>query len=660
MNEVIEAGKNLSPFIPLIKPIYDEFLKPKLKQLEKTLDTKRIKNEIYDYKLLGNNFNDYLVKTTEKCSILNTLIFPNQQINIERLYQPLTLININGDKMEMHKVESYPSNLFETYKKILVTDNAGMGKSTLSKFICLQVIKEKIGIPVFIELRKITSKNTILNEFLKQINSIHTTIEKKLILELLKLGEFVIVLDGYDEISNTERNQVTQDLKVFIQECKENYFLLTSRPEAALSTFGEFKSMSIKGLDRNEAVDLMNKFDNIGKTNLTTNLFQEIKEKNNQVSDFLTNPFLVSLLFKTYSFKRDIPSRKSTFYNEVYTALYQDHDLSKESFKRAKNSNLDIQDFRLVLRKFADHTAKKGEIEYERQKAISYLTECKKALSYLEFKEIDFIEDLLTTVPLFTMEGNSIKWAHKSLQDYFAAEFITYHTNKKEIVNHLIKKDVRKYFNIIDLIIEMDPILIRQFVLPSILKNYITHHNSIDLPQKLSQSEISQISLYTFETKFWICKNLHRFKNSEDPDLEFERVNNYILEKFNIKPESISIINDLTVLAQNTSNIAIFFQLLGNKGLLGKPLAIKLNYEEKSLFEILPDFPTPLENFFKNKSMKINHFHELNEKLNFSFRNKNYGNSRPFIPNIKVCIDLLNKIESEINTSPTEDFLSEY
>jgi hypothetical protein len=144
------------------------------------------------------------------------------------------------------------------------------------------------------------------------------------------------------------------------------------------------------------------------------------------------------LLYKSYSFKRDIPSRKSTFYNEVYTALYQDHDLSKDSYKREKNSKLDIQDFRLVLREFANYTAKKGEVEYEKTKAIQYISDCKLKIPFINFKETNFVEDLLSTVPIFTSEGNNIKWAHKSFQDYFAAEYISYHPKKDLIINHLI------------------------------------------------------------------------------------------------------------------------------------------------------------------------------------------------------------------------------
>jgi hypothetical protein len=78
---------------------------------------------------------------------------------------------------------------------------------------------------------------------------------------------------------------------------------------------------------------------------------------NTKVYEFLGNPFLVSLLYKSYSFNEDIPTKKSSFYEEVYSSLYKYHDLSKEGFKGQKKSNLDILDFRIILRAIAFESA---------------------------------------------------------------------------------------------------------------------------------------------------------------------------------------------------------------------------------------------------------------------------------------------------------------
>lgn len=661
MNEYVETAKNLAPFIPLAKPIIDTFLKPKLDSLEKWLKNRKIENEIYDYRLYETKFQDYILRTIEKCSIINTLIFPNQQIKLEDIYQPLTLIDNNQSQQEKIKVETFPEALFQKYHKVLICDSAGMGKSTLSRFICLQAIKENKGLPVFIELRKINSTNTILLEFLKQLNSIDKIFDKDFILNLLRQGEFIIILDGFDEITNEEKERVTQDIRDFVFNTGENYFLLTSRSEGALSAFGDFKITNIKGLRNPEAFELFQRFDKISQTNLSESLIKEIKGVNDQVSEFLINPFLVSLLYKTYSFKRDIPSRKSTFYNEVYTALYQDHDLSKDSYKRDKISKLDIQDFRLVLREFANYTAKKGEVEYEKQKAIQYITDCKAKLPFLNFKETCFVEDLQTTVPIFTTEGNNIKWAHKSLQDYFAAEYITYHPQKALIINHLINKDVRKYQNIIDLVIELDPNLIRQYVLPNILRDLIKHCNEAYQYQHISVDELAVRRFITFDTKFWINKVvIHREVEEKNDTDEFDRVEEIIREKYGESFESATRYNDNYLVSYRSSNRAIFIQLFSNKGIFGKSILKAKNTHSPSLdlFNATPDLINDEDT--KANFNQAEHFESFNKILTDTYIIRLSQNRIAFIPDIKFCTNLLESIEKEIENTKNDNFLDEY
>lgn len=622
---------------------------------------RKVENQVYDYQLYENKFQDYLLKTIEKCSVMNTLIFPNQQIQIEEIYQPLTLIDNNLKQQEKIKIVSFPKELFDKYNKVLISDSGGMGKSTLSRYICLQTIKENRAIPIFIELRKISSQNTIIDELLKQLNSIDKIFDKDFVFKLLKLGEFLIILDGFDEIANDEKESVTQDIKDFVFNCNKNYFLLTSRPEGAISTFGDFKITNIKGLRNPEAFELLQRFDKLGGANICQSLISEIKGVNSQVKEFLVNPFLVSLLYKTYAFKRDIPSRKSTFYNEVYTALFQAHDLSKDSYKRDKNSKLDIQDFRLVLREFANLTAKTGEIEYEHQKAIQYISECKQKLSFLNFKEVSYVEDLLTTVPIFTDEGNYIKWSHKSFQDYFAAEYITYHAKKGLIINHLIEKDVRKYQNIIDLVIELDPNLIRHYVLPRLLKDLITHFDNSFQFDNIPETELAIRRMITFDSTFWINKVVITEDKEIDYGLdEFERVQELIEKEYNEKYEAATMYGEGYMVAYKTTNRAIFIQLLGNKSFLGKSI-LNSRLRNTPSIELLNTKPAAVLDDDSNSYFNIEkNFSDFNKALTNTFRHRLGQNRYPFIPGIDHCKKLLATIEQEIVSQENESFLNDY
>jgi len=74
-----------------------------------------------------------------------------------------------------------------------------------------------------------------------------------LLLHLLKSGQFIFFLDGFDEITFEDRRKVTEDIQSFIAKAFDNLFVITSRHETALASFGEFREFTIKPLSKQEA-----------------------------------------------------------------------------------------------------------------------------------------------------------------------------------------------------------------------------------------------------------------------------------------------------------------------------------------------------------------------------------------------------------------------
>lgn len=482
---------------PFIEPIISTILKPKIEKISIWLKKQSIDNSVVD-NYFEDKFTDYLTRTHRSSSIINTLVFPNQQVKIKDIYFPLTIVSsknfndyIINDKFE--------NDLFKISKRILISDTAGMGKSTLMKWITLNLIEKPSTIPILIELRKIDSTNKIIDEIFQLIDPIDKSFDKDLIIKFLELGFFTIILDGYDEIPKKSQESVTVELKSFINKVPENNFILTSRPESALASFGDFQLFYIKPLTPEESYKIINNYDKLNKEKFATKLINEIKIKNEQVKEFLTNPFLVSLLYKSYTYNRDIPSKKTTFYEEVYTSLFKHHDSSKDGYKRQKISNLDILDFRIILRYLAFETSKLGKVTYSEPELLKFISNSREKSINITFKEASYLEDLLTTVPIFIKDGNQIKWAHKSIQDYFAAEYITYNSKKEEILNKIYKSEKDNYLNIIDLIYELEPKTFRRTIFQPLLHQFVTEfENTYNKCQEIDSKLIYQRKSTTF------------------------------------------------------------------------------------------------------------------------------------------------------------------
>ncbi|WP_316786480.1 NACHT domain-containing protein [Pedobacter frigiditerrae] len=457
---------------PFIDPIITTMISPKIKLLEKWVKKQKTQGDMIE-NFFESKFTEYLNRSYQKFSTLNILVFPNQQINIKSIYLPLSIRSTKDYKE--YKIDLFKQEFIEPYQRIVISDTAGMGKSTLMKWIGLSLIEQKLSIPILIELKKLNDKHSIIDEIYNQLDPIDQSFDKDLVIKFLELGGFTILLDGFDEIQYEYREKVIIDLKDFVSKASKNWFILTSRPDSSLTSFGEFQMFHITPLGIEESFELIKKYDSINKNKVSDQLIKNIKEKDTQVREFLVNPFLVSLLYKTYTYNKDLPSKKSTFYDDVYGALYKHHDLSKDGFKRNKKSNLDIQDFRLVLRQLAYDTAKIVKVEYNEQDLVKYIHEAKVKCVGLDFKENDFIEDIEANVPLFVREGSILKWAHKSLQDYFAAEFIGTSKDKEKIIQLIYESRKENYLNIIDFLYEIEYKSFRKIIVGNIVRSFINY-----------------------------------------------------------------------------------------------------------------------------------------------------------------------------------------
>lgn len=214
----------------------------------------------------------------------------------------------------------YDDSFFEEHSRLVIFDNAGMGKSTFLKFLFLSAMQQKIQIPIFIELRHLKNNHSILDEIYKKINYLSDDFNKENILELIKGGDFLFFLDGYDEISRSDKEEVSCDLKTFLTHANQNRFIITSRPDAGLN-LASFEKYEIKNLKPEEAFSIIRKYDDVTRYSLQEELINTIINSKKHFSNFLENPMFVSLLYVTYKNKRELPLTQGSFYR-MYMMLY--------------------------------------------------------------------------------------------------------------------------------------------------------------------------------------------------------------------------------------------------------------------------------------------------------------------------------------------------
>ena len=467
----------------LVQNLVKELVVPKMEEFAKLCKIKY--NEVMVPKV--EPFEEYLNRTYDKYSSINALANPNSQYQLKDIYISQTLEKWNRfeSNADTTKIDKLPVALIKKYKKILITDTAGMGKSTIMKYMFIDLIDnciKDVGIPIFIELNRLNKNRSILVEIQTELNSLSKGFDKDILMSFIQKGGFIFFLDGYDEISICDRNEVTNDIQTFISKAgPDNYYILSSRQDDNLASFGDFQSFKIHDLTKKEAYELLTKYDVSSQKKISNELIKELKTgKYQSIDEYLVNPLLVSLLYIAFHYKAEIPLKKHQFYRQVYNALYNEHKLAQGQTPHEKRSKLDIDDFDRVLRYVGYECLIRIGVQFDEDTILASIKRAKDFCENLKFGESDFLKDLMTSVPLFSKDGTEYKWSHKSLMEYFAARFIAEDAKEKQdliLSRFYNSEDNYKYINMLDIYYDIDYKGFSKNIMLPLLEKYQKYHN---------------------------------------------------------------------------------------------------------------------------------------------------------------------------------------
>ena len=125
-------------------------------------------------------------------------------------------------------------------------------------------------------------------------------------------------------------------------------------------------------------------------------------------------------MLMTYEAGASIPNNLTDFYNQAFYTLYQRHDASKSGYKRELKAKLTPEEFRNILAYIGLKTFFEGKVDFDRTILDDIITKyCLK--NNLELKTNDIVYDATHSACMMLQEGVSLKFSHRSFQEYFAA-----------------------------------------------------------------------------------------------------------------------------------------------------------------------------------------------------------------------------------------------
>lgn len=299
---------------------------------------------------------------------------------------------------------------------------AGQGKSTFLRRLMLDCINLRTHLPIFVELRKLKDEQSIINAVVSVLRVAGLDADVENTQSALMSKKILLLLDGYDEIQNEDRERIFNE----IEELKLKFktpLIITSRPDTAICNSTLVKGLRIKNLTRSMALDIIKKRmdeDNYSKA-------KEVLEINERLFDSLITPILVSLFCASYPETDFIPKTASDYYSRIFNILYEGHDKRKLFYNREKKLNLptDLAKKSFMALCFLCFSASK--LSLSREEILHEIHMSLKSVgkeNSLENREC-FLEDLVNVTGLINSDGfENYTFIHRSIMEYHASVYI--------------------------------------------------------------------------------------------------------------------------------------------------------------------------------------------------------------------------------------------
>lgn len=345
----------------------------------------------------------------------------------------------SGEEETPLKSFYYPSKIQHTTKKIKVNSIqdlpngnlviegiVGQGKSIFMRYLAASTIEDPSPtiIPIFIELRSITPKRSLMDSISIYFDSISINFTPKVLEYLASSGKIVLILDGFDEIPNECITDVLLELGTIQRKHPSLKIIISSRPRSHIQNAAGFKVVKLVPLAKSDYDPFVAKL--ITSTTKRFDVVTALQDCTESIKGLVNTPLMLTLVVMIYQTEKEIPSSLSAFFDKLFGVVFTRHDKLKAGFNRQHYSGLSESRLKRIFEAFCfmaiQNKAGRSMSNGDFNKAFDA---AKKFTKEHTCENENFRKDIIKVSCLMLEEGiDTITYLHKSILDYHAAAFI--------------------------------------------------------------------------------------------------------------------------------------------------------------------------------------------------------------------------------------------
>lgn len=357
----------------------------------------------------------------------------------------LTLRNFEEQISELEFEEKISGlEAVKRHSKLLVLGKPGLGKTMFLKYIAIQCISDRSKadqVPIFLTLKDFAEAENqpTLLDYSKQLFQEYGVEDTQVVETLLSQGRLIVLLDGLDEVKESDDSRVLKQISSFTERFYKNSFVMTCRTAAKEYGFEHFTEVEIADFSETKVVEFVSKWFQ-GKADYKVKTFIRNIQRSCQLRELAKKPLLLTLLCLVFEESDSFPLSRLELYREVLDVLLRRWDAKRNIKREQIDESLSSHHIEDLLSKIALTTFNQGhnffksrDIEQCIVKHIQNSSSLPSSSRSLKPNSETILKSIEAQYGLLVEQAKGIySFSHLTFHEYFAAKEIVTYSDSKE------------------------------------------------------------------------------------------------------------------------------------------------------------------------------------------------------------------------------------